>query len=80
VSTTETAFRSGFRSIATIRREWPYLVLTCAECLRAFPMNVIEGGLREILELPCPFRLTLNRCFIQQGVDLKRLGDIFHVI
>jgi CheY-like chemotaxis protein len=47
----------------------PYVVLTCAECLRAFPMNVIEGSVREILELPCPFCLTMNRYFIEPPVQ-----------
>lgn len=43
----------------------PYVVLTCAECLRAFPMNVIEGSVRDILEVPCRFCFSMNRYFIQ---------------
>jgi CheY-like chemotaxis protein len=47
----------------------PYVALTCAECLRAFPMNVIEGIVRKILEVPCPFCLSMNRYFIQPPVQ-----------
>lgn len=49
----------------------PYVVLACAECLRAFPVNVIEGSVREILELPCPFCLSMNRYFIQPSVPCE---------
>jgi DNA-binding response OmpR family regulator len=43
----------------------PYVVLTCEECLRAFPMNVIEESARNVVEVPCRFCLSINRYFIQ---------------
>ncbi len=33
----------------------PYIVLTCTECLRSFPMNVEEEVNHEIQETPCLF-------------------------
>jgi CheY-like chemotaxis protein len=43
----------------------PYVVLTCAECLRAFAMNLMEGTTGEILEIPCRSCHSLNRYIIQ---------------
>lgn len=43
----------------------PYVVLTCADCLRAFSMNTMGGTAGEILEIPCRFCHTTNRCIIQ---------------
>jgi hypothetical protein len=43
----------------------PYVVLTCAECLRAFTMNLTEGTTVEVLEIPCRSCKTLNRYIIQ---------------
>jgi CheY-like chemotaxis protein len=31
----------------------PYVVLTCTQCLRSFPMNVGKEGVQEIQETPC---------------------------
>jgi CheY-like chemotaxis protein len=42
----------------------PYVVLTCAECLRAFSMNLTEGT-GEVLEIPCRFCHSMNRYIIQ---------------
>jgi CheY-like chemotaxis protein len=50
----------------------PYVMLTCAECLRAFPMNLIEGNVRDILEVPCRFCLCMNRYFIQPPAQCGR--------
>jgi CheY-like chemotaxis protein len=33
----------------------PYVVLTCTECLRSFPLNVVHEDLRKIKETPCIF-------------------------
>jgi CheY-like chemotaxis protein len=43
----------------------PYVVLTCAECLRAFPMNVMEGTNGEVVEVPCRSCHSVNRYIIQ---------------
>ena len=33
----------------------PYIVITCTECLRSFPLNVRTEENPEVLETPCPF-------------------------
>jgi len=33
----------------------PYVVLTCAECLRSFPLSVLTEDLQKIQETPCLF-------------------------
>jgi len=33
----------------------PYIVVTCTECLRSFPLNVAEEVSAEVLETPCLF-------------------------
>ncbi len=33
----------------------PYVVLTCTECLRSFPMSVLNEDLQKIQETACPF-------------------------
>jgi DNA-binding response OmpR family regulator len=33
----------------------PYIVLTCTECLRSFPLSVLREDLQEIQETPCLF-------------------------
>ena len=43
----------------------PYVVLTCAECLRGFPMNVVEASTGAVLEIPCRFCPSTNRYIIQ---------------
>lgn len=43
----------------------PYVVLTCVEFLRAFPMNVMEVTTVEVLEIPYRFRHCMNRYIIQ---------------
>ena len=43
----------------------PYVVLTCGECLRAFPMNLMEGTTGEILEIPCRYCHSMNRYIIE---------------
>jgi CheY-like chemotaxis protein len=43
----------------------PYVVLTCAECLRAFSMNLMEGTTGEVLEIPCRSCHSTNRYIIQ---------------
>ena len=43
----------------------PYVVVTCAECLRAFSMNLMEGTCGEVLEIPCRYCHSMNRYIIQ---------------
>ena len=33
----------------------PYIVLTCTECLRSFPLSVLQENVQEIQETPCLF-------------------------
>ena len=43
----------------------PYVVLTCAECLRSFPMNLMEGATAQVLEIQCRSCHSMNRYIIQ---------------
>ena len=43
----------------------PYVVVTCAECLRAFSMNLMEGSSGEVLEIQCRSCHSMNRYIIQ---------------
>ena len=43
----------------------PYVVVTCAECLRAFQLAVIEETAGEVLEAPCRFCPSKNRYIIE---------------
>jgi CheY-like chemotaxis protein len=43
----------------------PYVVLTCAECLRAFSMNLVERTTGTVLEIPCRSCHSMNRYIIQ---------------
>jgi hypothetical protein len=42
----------------------PFIVLTCTECLRSFPLNVAEDVVPEILETPCIFCLSNVRYIV----------------
>lgn len=42
----------------------PFIVLTCTECLRSFPLSVMQEGLQEIQETPCLFCATVVRYVI----------------
>src|SRR5271157_4206384 len=42
----------------------PFIVLTCTECLRSFPLSVLHEDLQEIQETPCLFCLTPVRYII----------------
>jgi CheY-like chemotaxis protein len=50
----------------------PYVVLTCAECLRACPMNLTEGTTGEILEIPCRYCHSINRYIIEPSNHCAR--------
>lgn len=43
----------------------PYVVLTCAECLRSFAMNLLVGTTAEVLEIQCRSCHSMNRYIIQ---------------
>lgn len=43
----------------------PYVVLTCGECLRAFPMNLMEESTDRVLEIACRFCASRNKYIIQ---------------
>ena len=42
----------------------PFIVLTCTECLRSFPLSVLQEGVQEIQETPCLFCATPVRYVI----------------
>lgn len=42
----------------------PYVVLTCTECLRSFPISVIAGSAASVLKTPCVFCLNQVRYII----------------
>ncbi|GEM_PF-337464 len=54
----------------------PYVVLTCAECLRACPMNLTEGTTGEILEIPCRYCHSINRYFIEPSNHCAREASV----
>ena len=43
----------------------PYVMLTCAECLRAFPMNIEEEITGKVVAIICRFCPTTNKYIIQ---------------
>jgi len=45
----------------------PYVVLTCAECLRAFSLNLMEGTSGKMLEIQCRSCHGMNRYIIQSS-------------
>jgi CheY-like chemotaxis protein len=48
----------------------PYIVLTCTECLRSFPLNVAEDINPEIVETPCIFCLNKVRYVIDFSLSV----------
>jgi len=48
----------------------PYIVLTCTECLRSFPLNVTEDVNPEIVETPCIFCLNKVRYIIDFSLSV----------
>ncbi len=48
----------------------PYIVLTCTECLRSFPLNVAEDINPEIVETPCIFCLSKVRYIIDFSLSV----------
>ena len=54
----------------------PYVVLTCAECLRACPMNLTDGATGEILEIPCRYCHSINRYIIAPSNHSAREASV----
>lgn len=50
----------------------PYVVVTCAECLRAFPLPIVEETAGEVLEAPCRFCPSKNRYIIEPDHEHAR--------
>jgi CheY-like chemotaxis protein len=48
----------------------PFIVLTCTECLRSFPLSVLHEGLQEIQETPCLFCRTPVRYIIDFSLSV----------
>jgi len=50
----------------------PYVVVTCAECLRAFHLLVVEEAAGEVLEAPCRFCPNKNQYIIEPATERMR--------
>jgi CheY-like chemotaxis protein len=48
----------------------PFIVLTCTECLRSFPISVLHEDLQEIQETPCLFCRTPVRYVIDFSLSV----------
>ncbi|MGB9120076.1 MAG: response regulator [Candidatus Angelobacter sp.] len=48
----------------------PYVVLTCTECLRSFPLSVLTEDLQKIQETPCLFCLNMVRYIIDFSIAI----------
>lgn len=48
----------------------PYIVLTCTECLRSFPLNVTEEFTPEVRETPCLFCANTVRYIIDFSLSV----------
>jgi hypothetical protein len=51
-------------------RRVPYIVLTCTECLRSFPLNVTEEFTPEVRETPCLFCANTVRYIIDFSLSV----------
>src|SRR5664279_3130716 len=48
----------------------PFIVLTCTECLRSFPLSVLKEDLQDIQETPCIFCGNSVRYVIDFSIDV----------
>lgn len=48
----------------------PYVVLTCTECLRSFPLNITSEVTARVLETPCIFCLNQVRYIVDFSVSI----------
>ena len=49
----------------------PYVVLTCTECLRSFPLSVLREGVQEIQKTPCLFCTSPVRYIIDFSLSVS---------
>jgi CheY-like chemotaxis protein len=49
----------------------PYIVLTCPECLRSFPLSVLREDVQELQETPCLFCTTPVRYIIDFSLSVS---------
>jgi CheY-like chemotaxis protein len=49
----------------------PYVVLTCTECLRSFPLSVLREDVQEIQQTPCLFCTTPVRYIIDFSLSVS---------
>jgi CheY-like chemotaxis protein len=49
----------------------PYIVLTCTECLRSFPLSVLREDVHEIQQTPCLFCTTPVRYIIDFSLSVS---------
>jgi CheY-like chemotaxis protein len=48
----------------------PYIVVTCTECLRSFPLNVAEEASPEVRETPCLFCRSIVKYIIDFSLSI----------
>jgi len=48
----------------------PYIVVTCTECLRSFPLNVAEEASPEVRETPCLFCRSMVKYIIDFSLSI----------
>jgi len=48
----------------------PYIVVTCTECLRSFPLNVAEEASPEVREIPCLFCRSVVKYIIDFSLSI----------
>ncbi len=48
----------------------PFIVLTCTECLRSFPLSILQEDLQEVQETPCLFCRTPVRYIIDFSLSV----------
>jgi CheY-like chemotaxis protein len=52
----------------------PFIVVTCTECLRSFPLNAADEGLAEVQETPCLFCSHTVRYIIDFSLSVASPG------
>ncbi len=62
----------------------PYIVLTCTECLRSFPLNVSSEATGTVMETPCIFCLNEVRYIIDFSLSVaspkKKVGTLASIL
>lgn len=51
----------------------PYVVVTCAECLRTFQLSIVEETTGAVFEAPCRFCPSKNRYIIEPTIERMRI-------